>query len=282
MYWSDQDTCIACILSAFHGIATVGQRIVCNEEFKILLIRHLKNEGKVLCDFKEENLDEAFQGSTYDLTYAEVYPDTVQKFDFIDEYLGTPFRLTNHHDVAECTYSKQITYTEGLEQTKAYSTGWNITGGLSAEYKGVGASSSIGYTKNQSKVEKKSKTESKTERIEMKVKVPEGSKREVVVMQRYQRKECLVKNVYLIIPKGSMIKCRVIYTDKSEKYKMKEDEKINVVDILQESIDEATKMRPYFGTDSKSIVAVVKGKYVWVESHISLEFKKPEPAEPLQ
>ena len=94
------------------------------------------------------------------------------------------------------------------------SSSWSLSGGLSTEYQGVGASTMIGYTKRRTETVKKVQGTCRPNTAYIYSKEGASTSKassdsvEVALTQRYQRKECRVKDVKLIYPNNVKVKCK--------------------------------------------------------------------------
>ena len=241
----------------------IVKRIVCNETFEKLLEKHLQSKGMKLERIKEEDLDDAFDSAEYDYAEAEVDCSAIHEFPPVLRHMGLPYECRNKEDTPiEEEYNKDIEYTEGLEYTKTKCSEWSICGGLSVMYQGAGASANIGYTRRQSEEVKKIETTTQTQHITKTVSVPPKHYRSVVQTQRFQVKECKVKNVKLIFPKNAKITCEV---RDSSKVKKKD---ISIRTVLKNCIKDDKADR---------LTAILDGKYVWVETSVYLDVSEPKP-----
>lgn len=238
--------------------------MVCNGVFEEHLKKHLDKMGMDFLEIKEKYIDDAFQNAKYDYTEAEVECKSLYEFRRVSRYIGEPFVYSNESDTSrDYAYDKTITYTEGEEHTQTNCSEWNICGGLSAKYQGVGADAKVGYTKRQSEIVKNTTTTIQTQAIKQTVSVPPKKKVEVAVAQNYERKECRVQNVKLVFPKGAKIKCKVFNRQK----KREEKPNVSIEEVLKDYIDDRK-------ADPRT--ARLDGKYIWVETTLSLEVNKTE------
>ena len=231
-------------------------------------MKHLQSKGMKYLEIKEEYMDDAFKDAKYDYIETEVECGAIQEFPPVLQHIGDPFEYPNNDDTpSEEEYSKEIEYTEGLEHSKTNCSEWSICGGLSAEYQGAGASANVGYTKSQSQTVTKFKGKTQTQTITKQIFVPPKHSRSVVLIQRYQRKECKAKNVKLVFPKSAKIKCKIHnYRDSNSKSMSKD--KFFIRDVLKDYIE-------YEGANP--LTAWLEGKYVWVETSVFLKVSDPKP-----
>ena len=143
-----------------------------------------------------------------------------------------------------------------------------ITGGLSAEYHGIGASSNIGYTRDKSKTVTKIKGQTLRQVMTKTVIVPPKHKRRVAVVHRYQRKGCKARNIKVIFPKKAKFNCKVDNHQNPRKPKINVEYNPYISDLLNKHIVDG-------GADP--LTARLEGKYVWVESNIELAVSNPQP-----
>ena len=212
-------------------------------------------------------MDGAFQKAVYDYSDIQVECDSLYEFLLIPEEVGYSLEWSNTTDANEShTYDKEITYEVGNEYTVTNSSEWNICGGLSATYQGVGATANIGYTKRQSEMIKKTKTTTDKQHITETVTVPPRSKVKVAVVQKYQKKECKVKNVKLTFPKNAEIKCKV--KNRQTRSDNVKNHTCPIKEVLKDFIE---------NQDADPLIARLDGKYVWVETGLALNKGKPEP-----
>ena len=245
-------------------IIFIVKRVVCNEVFKDHLKQYLNKIGMDLQeDITEKDMDDAFEKAEYDYTEVEVECKSLQEFPRVSRNVGERFEYPNDSETPrDYTYDKAVSYTEGEEHTQTKISEWNICGGLSAEYQGVGLTGKVGYTKRQSETVTNTKTTTETQTIKETVSVPPKTKVEVAIVQHYQRKECKVKNVKLIFPKGVKIKCKVF----NRQNKKDKKHSIPIEEVLEDYLDHK---------DADPLTARLDGKYIWVETKLSLEIGKP-------
>ena len=241
-----------------------------NETVEDLLTEHLiANKMKLGTQFTEEHVDDAFNGAHYDYSEAEVECSDIDESPPVLEYIGEPYNAINGEDKpSEEAYHKEVEYTEGLELSKTKSSGWNITGGLSAEYQGVGASGTIGYHRNQSKTVTKIKSKTLRQIITKTVIVPPKHKRSVAIVHRYQRKGCKMRNIKVTFPKNAKFECKVDDYQDHRRPKINNKYTPNLGDLLNKHIIE---------TGASTFTARLEGKYVWVESNVEVDVSDPQP-----
>lgn len=100
-------------------------------------------------------MDEAFRNAEYDYSDVEFDCSSIVASNPKEVRVGEAAEYKNSEDQErEMTHTQSVGSTEGLEVIKTDSSSWNIHGGLSAEYH-VGASTGIGYTKQQSETVKR-------------------------------------------------------------------------------------------------------------------------------
>lgn len=254
-------------------LVIVVKRIVCNETFKNLLAEHLQEKGMKLEELKEKYMDAAFKDARYDYTETEVgssavheYPPEVQNID------GTPTDHVNGSDEPLVEqYEKEIEDTEGCELSLTKSSGWNVSGGLSAVYQGIGAAATMEYTTCQSETVTKFKGKRQAQRITKTISIPPKSRRSVVLARRDQRKECPAKNIKLIFPKNAKIKCKVHDNRDADPTR---HTKVNpfVKDVLKDYIEDTA--------GGNQLTAKLEGKYVWVETSIYVDVGAAQPIDP--
>ena len=176
--------------------------------------------------------------------------------------------INNENKESEEDYHKEIEYTEGLELSITRSSERSVSGGLSVEYQGIGASANImGYIKSQSETVTKFKGKTQKQIITKKISIPPKCCRSVVLVHRYQRKECPVKNVKLSFPKNAKIKCDVHDNRKADPKSQTKD-KPYIKDVLKDYIEDTP------GGDR--LTAKLEGKYVWVETSIYVDVGAPK------
>ena len=101
-------------------------------------------------------MDEVFKNVEYDWSGIEIYHSSTVAFTPKEVRVGAAVEYPNTDDQEhEVTHTHSVRSTEVLEIIKTESSSWNIHGGLSAEYY-VGASTGIGYTKQNSEAVKRS------------------------------------------------------------------------------------------------------------------------------
>ena len=154
-------------------------------------------------------------------------------------------------------YAKTHEYTEGLELTKTNCSEWNICGGLSAK---IGASAKIGYTKRQTEIVKKIEGSVQKQDITKTLSIPAESSVTVALAQKFQRKECKVKNVKLIFPKNAKIDVKV--------HGALFNKSLYIRDVLKDYIEDE---------EADPLTARLEGKYVWVETSVFLDISDPKP-----
>ena len=246
-------------------LVIIEKRVVCNESFEKLLMKHFKSRGEKFGGIKEKYVDDAFKDAQYVYADVEVECNTTRELSVHCEHIGDPVNYFNHEDSAsEEEFNKDVEYAEEVEHTTTNCSEWNVTGGLSITYQGAGASTSIGYTRGQSQIVRISEGRKQTQLIRKVFSVPPKHHRSAVVIQQYQRKECKVKNVKLIFPKNAKIKCKFSGTGSD---KIKKDA-FFIKEVLKDYIEDK-------GADP--LTATLEGKYVWDEICIFLDVSKPEP-----
>ena len=221
-----------------------------------------------LKEIKEKYLDDAFDKAEYDYSETEVQcnASAIFRHDPKLVYLGDRIEYPNDKDVkVDEKYNRTDNYMEGAEHTQTRCSEWNICGGLSAAYQGVGADGKIGYTSGQSEIVKAMKTVQRQQQFNKTISVPPKSKVVVVPTQRYETNECRVKNVKLIFPRNANVKCKV--TDSKHPNKVQKKTYL-IRDVLKDFIDD---------TEANPLTAKLEGKYVWVETLVYLDESKPEP-----
>ena len=127
-------------------------------------------------ELEETYIDNAFKNAVYDYSDVEIECDSLHE-SLVPSKVGKSFEWSNTTDADEShLYDEEITYVVGNEHTVTNSSEWNICGGLSATYQGVGATTNIGYTKRQSEMIKKTKTTTAKHRVQETITVPPTSK----------------------------------------------------------------------------------------------------------
>ena len=230
----------------------LAKRIVCNEKFEELLKAYLKSSGRTLAkEITEECMDEAFRDAKYDYSDVKVYCGSTKDVKLEKQPLGDAVNSNDSENKASVeAFTVTVKYIVGTELTQTKLSGWNITGGLSAEYH-IGASAGVGYTSQQSESIRHIKGTEVTQAIE--VKVHKGSKPGTVI-RKLQRKECQVRNIKLSFPRNAQIKC---FYHKKDPTKVK-NKAFPIKDILKDCIEDG-------------YTAKLDGKYVWVETEIVIE-----------
>ena len=252
--------------------------MILNEVFKLYLTEYAESIGIRLDedDIEERNMDEAFGKAKIQLKEATVYYDPQkERIDYDEELCGMPLTYPNEGDKEKVyTHTNKVTKYEGLEHTDSKSKTWSTTGGLSAKYKGIGASVSIGYTKNQSEQVKKSESVVQEQEVHYEVQVPKRSTRKVELKQRFFIYEVNVNKVELEFPSDAQIQCTVTNGEPGafcpwswSQCLLKSKKKLNVGEIFKfkESVIEEC--------DNKLLVKI-DGKYRWVETDIFHEIKE--------
>ena len=182
-----------------------------NEVFKLYLTEYAESLGLRLVDeeLEERNMDEAFSNARYELEEATVLYDPLKKpIDREEDQYSPPQTYSNMDNKDRIyTHTNKVTRHEGLEHIDTKSKTWSATGGLSAKYKGIGASLSVGYTKQQSEQVKKSESVVKDHEVHYEVLVPAWSERKVELKQRYFVYEVSVDDVILRFPRDATIQC---------------------------------------------------------------------------
>ena len=215
---------------------------------------------------KETYMDDAFKNAEYDYSDVEVERHSLHESPIVSREVGQSFEWPNISDAYEShVYDKEIGYAVGNELTVTNCSEWNICGGLSAAYEGVGATANIGYTRRQSETIKKTRTTTDKYHVIEPVHVPPKSRVKLAVVQNYQKKECKVKYVKLTFPKNAEIKCKAFNRQarKAEKrvYPIKEVLKDFIIHV-DHNVD--------------TLTAMLDGKYVWVETGLALNKGTPK------
>ena len=213
---------------------------------------------------KETYMDDAFKNAEYDYSDVEVERYSLRESPTVSREVGQSFEWPNTSDTCELhVYDKEIGYVVGNEHTVTNCSEWSICGGLSATYQGVGAKANVGYTRRQSETIKKMRTTTDKYHVIEKVSVPPNSRVKVAVVQNYQKRECKVKNVKLTFPNNAEIKCKAFNRQKGKVEKHVHPVKEVLKDfIIDQGVDPLT--------------AMLDGKYVWVETGLSLNKGAPK------
>lgn len=245
-------------------------KIVCNETFERLVKEYLASD-RVLLEIKEYYMDEAFKGAKYDHSSVEVDLSSIKPAcEPIKKCLGDPVTVNNNEGVERSkTFTQSVQFTKGTELVETISSGWSITGGLSAEYQGIGASTGIGYTEQQSQTMKQTKGEIVGESVTDTFFVQRQSSRRATVIRTIWRKECRVRNVRLSFPKNAELKCK-FYMKGDDPKKVKKSPHFLIRDILDDYIENKS---------SDTLVAKLEGKCVWVETDLSVNVEEDVPLE---
>ena len=230
-------------------------QIVCNETFKNLVERYLKSSDRTLVKIKEKYLDQAFKGATYIHSTVEVDHGSIKELKSINKTLGDSVKYSepgSHH------FEKTVSYTLGTELMETVTSGWSITGGLSAEYQGVGASTGVTYTKQRSEIMKKIQGITESTKMQQDISVKPNCSIRASVVRTIQRKECQVRNVELHFPRDTKLKCK--FTKAGSTKVQKEHF------LVREILNDCSKNK---GADT--LIAMLEGKCVWVE--VDMEVK---------
>ena len=242
-------------------------QIVCNETFEKLVKEYLASSGRVLVEeINEENMDKAFTGAKYFLSEVEVDLSSITKLDPKKETLGNPatFTTEDQKEKSEKTFTQIVRYTTGTELTETATSGWSITGGLSAKYQGIGASLDVGYSEQQSVTIKQTQGKDESQHMTDKFFVKPQCSRTAFVVRTVQRKERRAENVKLQFPKDAKLKCK-FRKDKSNT----NEKKFLVRDILDDYIENKG--------DDLLLTATLEGKCVWVETEIVVRVEPDKP-----
>ena len=241
-------------------------QIVCNEPFKNLVERYLASSNETLVEIKEKYLDQAFKGTTYIHSSVEVDLGSIKELDPMKKCLGDAVTFTNNDNVdSNKTFTQIVEYTTGTELTETITSGWSITGGLSAEYQGIGASTAVGYTEQRSETIKQIRGRKETKNMTDTFLVKHHSSRRVTVIRTIQRKECQVRNVEFHFPRDTKLKCKFTKADSTKVHK----KHLLVREILNDCIE---------NKEADTLIAKLEGKCVWVEADMEV---KVEPNKPL-
>ena len=242
-------------------------QIVCNETFEKLVEKHLASSNRVLVEIKEKYMDEAFKGAKYFHSKVEVDLGSIKKLDPIKKCLGDPVTFPNNDNVdSNKTFTQIVEYTTGTELTETVASGWSITGGLSAEYQGVGASAGVGYTEQQSETIKQIRGTKERKDMTDTFLVKRQCSRRVTVIRTIQRKECQVRNIELSFPREAKLKCK--FRTKTDSNNVEKKPRFLVRDILDDCIENK-------GADP--LIAKLEGKCVWVETDLELSVEPDKP-----
>lgn len=256
--------------------------MVLNDIFKSYLTEYAESIGLRLDehDLEERNMDEAFGKARYELEGATVHYDPLKKhIDYDEDPCGAPHTYSNEGDKEKLyTHTNKVTKQEGLEHTDGKCRTWSTTGGLSAKYKGIGASLSIGYTKQQSEQVKKSENTVQEHEIHYEVQVPARSTRKVELKQRYFFYEVNVNDVILRFPRDATIQCTL--TDKEPggsfcpwswcRYLLQPKKKFELEEIF--------KFKGSIIKESENNLLVkINGQYRWVETDLFHKISNPNP-----
>ena len=251
--------------------------MILNDVFKSYLEQYAESNKIRLDkdDIEERNMDEAFGKAKIQLEEATVYYDPQKEPEELAPVIFVNDVHSNNGDKEMVfTHSHKVTMYEGLEHADSISKTWSTTGGLSAKYKGIGASVSIGYTKNQSEQVKKTVSVVQEQEVHFEVQVPKKTEREVVVKQRFFLHEVNVDKVRLEFPSDAQIQCTVTNREPGAfcpwswpQCLLKSKKKLNVGEIFknQKSVIEER--------DNKFLVKI-DGKYQWVKTNIFHEIKE--------
>ena len=225
--------------------------------------------GRTLVGIKEKYMDKAFKHAKYDYSDVEVDCSSIIESDPIDERVGNPVTHNNNEEESrDKCFSLTFEYTEGLELMKTVSSGWNISGGLSAEYQGIGASTGIGYTEQQSESVKRIRGKKVSQQMTETFPVKAKHSRRATATQRFQKKECQVRNIKLSFPKNAKIKCNFHDTRDTDPNKVRKSPLFPIKDILKDYIKDG---------DTDTLTATLEGKYVWVEINFIVNAEDPIP-----
>jgi hypothetical protein len=245
-------------------------QIVCNETFEKLVEKYLASSDRVLVEIKEKYMDKAFKDAKYFHSEVELDLDSTAEFDHRPKCLGDPVTYPNPDKKKESeeVFTQIVEYTTGTELTETVTSGWSITGGLSAEYQGIGASTGVGYTEQQSETIKKIRGTRERKDISRKFTVKPNHSRRVTVVRTLQRKECKVRSIQLSFPKDATLKCK--FRTKADSNNVVKKTRFLIREILDDCIENK-------GADP--LIAKLEGKCVWVETDLEV---KVEPDKPLK
>ena len=238
-----------------------------NDSFKEYLTNYLQSFGEtsrlryITVKIKEKYLKQAFAKATSTYDNAEVHLESLKQSTKL-KHLETPIFYPEQPTERSEEYDREFTIDEGLEYTKTECSEWNLAGGLSLEYQGVGASSGIGYTRQQTKETKKIQATSQKKHINKQVHIPAKSSVTVVFTQQFQRKECRMSGIKLIFPVDAKLKCKFLSDADPQKTLKKE---FLIKDILKDRIKN-DKRDP--------LTAEMEGKYVWIETRVFLDIDR--------
>ena len=242
-------------------------QIVCNETFEEHVKKHLASSDRTLVEIKEKYMDEAFKGANYDHSRVEVDLGSVTEFDPIRKCLGDPVTFTNNENAESSkTFTQIVEYTTGTELTETVTSGWSITGGLSAEYQGIGASTMIGYTEQQSETIKQIRGQKQRKDMTDMFLVKPKSSRKAIVIREIQRKECRARDVLLSFPRNAELKCK--FRTKDNPNDVKKKPRFLIREILKDYIEKQ---------NADSVTAKLEGKCVWVETNLFVNVEEDKP-----
>ena len=249
------------------SLSHVAMQIVCNETFEKLVEKYLASSDRLLVEIKEEYMDEAFKDAKYFHSQVEVDLSSITEFDPIKKCLGDPVTFTNNENVdSSKTFTQTVEYIKGTELTETVTSGWSITGGLSATYQGVGASTGIGYTEQQSETMKQIRGEKEKKDMTDTFLVKPHSSRKATVIRTIQRKECRVRNILLSFPQNAKLKCK--FHVKGNPNDVKKKPHFPIREILDDYIENKS---------TNPLTAKLEGKCVWVETNLFVNVEKDEP-----
>ena len=249
----------------YHPFSAV--QIVCNEAFKKLVERYLESSDKTLAEIKEKYMDQAFKGAKYFHSKVEVDIGSIKELDPIRKCLGDSVTFTNNDNVdSSKTFTQIVEYTTGTELTETVTSGWSITGGLSAEYQGIGASAGVGYSEQQSETIKRIRGTKERKDMTDTFPVKRKSSRRVTVIRTMQRKECQVRNVEISFPRDAKLKCK--FHMKADSNNVEKKPRFLIREILDDCIENK-------GADP--LIAKLKGKCVWVETDLKVNVEPDKP-----
>ena len=231
-------------------------QIVCNETFENHVERYLTSSDKILVEIKEKYLDQAFKGATYILSTVEVDCGSIKELDPINKTFGDSVVYSkpgSHH------FEKTVTYTFGTELMETVTSGWSVTGGLSAKYQGASASTGVTYTKKQSDTMKKIRGMTESATVQQDILVKPNCSVRASVIRTIQRKECQVRNLELHFPRDTKLKCKFTKVGSTKVQK-------KPYFLVREILNDCIKNK---GADT--LIAKLEGKCVWID--VDMEVK---------
>ena len=173
--------------------------------------------------------------------------------------IGDSVVYTNYEtEDREDRFNRTVEYSVGSESSKTNTSGWSVSGGLDAAYKGVGVKTGASYSKGQSETHTETKSTTHMHTFDEPILVPSESKVTVTVRKQVKVFNCQVHDLLITFPrKETKFKCMIQYGQRREKKK----EEFKLKYIFKDDAD----------VKSTTVTVRMGGRYIWYEPSVYID-----------